>query len=174
MLSELNMRKLFISLLAVITSTTVISAQNYQGSLVKEGDQVPNFSVLTLDGKELAINDLKGKVVLINFFATWCGSCMEELPEIESKLWPKFKDKSFVMLSIGREHTKEDLMKWNQKKGFTFLIAPDPKREVYAKFASQYIPRNFIVDKKGEIVWQGVGFNQKELAHMMKVIQENL
>jgi len=167
------MKKLFISLL-VIAATTALFAQNHQGSLIKNGDQVPNFSVISLDGKNISISELKGKVVLINFFATWCGPCMKELPEVESQLWPKFKNENFAMISIGREHTKEQLEAFNQKKGFTFPIAPDPKREVYAKFASQYIPRNFIVDKEGEIVWQGVGFSQEELDHMIKVIQENL
>lgn len=167
------MKKLFISLLAIIATTTLF-AQNHQGSIVKTGDKVPNFSITSLDGKDISISDLKGKVVLINFFATWCGPCMKELPEVESQLWPKFKNENFAMISIGREHTKEQLEAFNQKKGFTFPIAPDPKREVYAKFASQYIPRNFIVDKEGEIVWQGVGFSQEELDHMIKVIQENL
>jgi len=167
------MRKIFITLLVVVAATTLF-AEDHQGSLVKNGNQVPNFRVTNLNGKNISISELKGKVVLINFFATWCGPCMKELPEVEAKLWTKFKDQNFAMLSIGREHTKEQLVAWNKKKGFTFPIAPDPKREVYSKFASQYIPRNFIVDKTGKIIWQGVGFSQKELDEMIKIIQENL
>ncbi len=167
------MKKLLFALIAIIATTNLI-AQNHQGSLVKEGDKVPTFTVTTLDGEEVAIEKLMGKVVLINFFATWCGPCMKEMPEVESQVWPKFKDQNFAMVSIGREHTKEELLKWNKKKGFTFPIAPDPKREVYSKFASQYIPRNFIVDKTGKIIWQGVGFDQKELDQMIKVIESNL
>ena len=167
------MKRLLIVLMALFTCGQLL-AGNHEGDLVKIGDQVPEFKVVTLDGKEIAVADLKGKVVLVNFFATWCGPCMKELPEVEAQLWPKFKDKNFVMVSIGREHTKAQLEAWNKKKGFTFPIAPDPKREVYGKFASQYIPRNFIVDKKGKIVWQGVGFDQQELDEMMKIIQENL
>ncbi|WP_282015941.1 TlpA family protein disulfide reductase [Marinifilum flexuosum] len=160
----------FITLFAALS----LNASDFKGSLLKNGDKVPEFTVTTLDGKEVSIKDLKGKVVLINFFATWCGPCMKELPEVQKQLWPKFKDEKFAMVSIGREHTKDELTKWNQKKGFTFPIAPDPKREVYSKFASQYIPRNFIVDKTGKVIWQGVGFDQKELDQMIKAIQENL
>ncbi|WP_321279959.1 TlpA disulfide reductase family protein [Marinifilum fragile] len=160
----------FIALFAVLS----LKASDFKGSLLKNGDKVPEFTVTTLDGKEISIKDLKGKVVLINFFATWCGPCMKELPEVQKQLWPKFKNENFAMVSIGREHTKDELEKWNQKKAFTFPIAPDPKREVYSKFASQYIPRNFIVDKTGKIIWQGVGFDQKELEQMIKTIQENL
>lgn len=167
------MRKLFIALMALMMTTALV-AENHKGSLVKTGDQAPAFTVQTLDGKTISNQDLKGKVVLVNFFATWCGPCMRELPEIEKHLWPEFKNEDFVMVSIGREHTKEELLKWNKKKGFTFPIAADPKREVYSKFASQYIPRNFILDKNGKIIWQGVGFDKEELNQMMKTIKENL
>lgn len=161
-------------ILIVLFAALNLKASDYQGLLLKNGDKLPNFSVTTLDGKEISLNELEGKVVLINFFATWCGPCMKELPEVQKQLWPKFKNENFAMVSIGREHTKDELEKWNQKKAFTFPIAPDPKREVYSKFASQYIPRNFIVDKTGKIIWQGVGFDQKELEQMIKTIQENL
>ena len=167
------MKNIILTLLVIVGATTLF-AQNHQGSLVKTGEQSPNFSITSLDGKEISLSDLKGKVVLINFFATWCGPCMKELPQVEAKLWPKFKDQNFAMISIGREHTKEQLQTWNEKKGFTFPIAPDPKREVYSKFANQYIPRNFILDKTGKIIWQGVGFSEEELAQMIKTIQDNL
>ncbi|WP_421921137.1 TlpA family protein disulfide reductase [Marinifilum sp.] len=167
------MNKFVLTLMSLFVALS-LTANNHQGSLLKKGDNVPEFTVTTLDGEEMAINKLKGKVVLINFFATWCGPCMKELPEVQKQLWPKFKDENFVMISIGRQHSKEELMKWNKTKGFTFPIAPDPKREVYSKFANQYIPRNFIVDKSGKIIWQGVGFDRKELDEMMKTIQENL
>nr|WP_320117851.1 TlpA disulfide reductase family protein [uncultured Marinifilum sp.] len=167
------MKKLLFTFVALLAISTLF-ADNYQGSLLKKGDQVPDFTISTINGKKIAISELKGKVVLINFFATWCGPCMKELPEVEKQLYPKFKNENFAMISIGREHTKAELLNWNKKKDFSFPIAADPKREVYAKFASQYIPRNFIVDKKGKIIWQGVGFSQKELDQMIKIIQNNL
>jgi len=167
------MKNLIILLIGIFVSTAIF-AKDYQGSLIKNGDQTPNFKLQTIDGKEFSITDLKGKVVLVNFFATWCGPCMKELPEVQSQLWPKFKDQDFVMVAIGREHTAAELKAFNQKKGFTFPLAADPKREVYSKFASQYIPRNYVLDKNGKIIFQSVGFNQKDLEKMMKVIADNL
>ncbi|RUT78768.1 TlpA family protein disulfide reductase [Ancylomarina longa] len=167
------MKKLFIVLISILATITLF-AKDYQGSLLKNGDQAPTFKLQTIDGKEFSIADLKGKVVLVNFFATWCGPCMKELPVVQGQLWPKFKNDNFVMVAIGREHTAAELKAFNQKKGFTFPLAADPKREVYSKFASQYIPRNYVLDKSGKIIFQSVGFTQKELEEMIKIIADNL
>lgn len=76
--------------------------------------------------------DLKGKVVLVSLFATWCGPCQKELAEVQTTLYPKYKDnENFRLLVIGREHTDAELTKYNTRKKFTFPLYPDPKREVF-------------------------------------------
>ncbi|MFA8433835.1 MAG: TlpA family protein disulfide reductase [Marinifilaceae bacterium] len=167
------MKRFFVILMALCLSTGAF-AEEKEGTLTKMGQQVPAFSVKSLSGDVIDISKLRGKVVLINFFATWCGPCMKELPQVEKQLWPRFKNKNFTMVSIGREHTREQLLKFNSKKGFTFPIAADPKREVYSKFADKYIPRNVIVDKNGKIIYQGAGFSQQELDEMINLIEKNL
>ena len=74
-------------------------------SFVKEGDNMPAFVITHDDGTQIASSSYEGKVILINFFATWCPPCQKELAEIKSTLWPKYKDnQQFVLLVIGREH----------------------------------------------------------------------
>lgn len=112
---------------------------------------------------------------MISIFATWCGPCQKELAEVQSTLWPKYKDnKDFVLLVVGREHTDAQLEKYNEKKGFTFPLYPDPKREVTAKFAKQYIPRAFLVDKEGKIIYNSVGYTEEEFEKLMNTIDEAL
>ncbi len=167
--------KTFASILLLIAVSVITFAQNTDTSaLTKVGQRVPAFTVTTLDGKTVSMADLKGKVVLINFFATWCGPCMNEMPKVESELWQKLKGDKFVILAIGREHTKDELLKFNKEKGFTFLIAPDPKREVYKLFATQYIPRNYVIDTNGKIGFQSMGYTPEEFGKMTEFIKSLL
>lgn len=168
------MRKIVL-LLSVVLMSLNLSAQNTEDTLVKNGDEVPAFTLNSEKYGTVNSKDLKGKVVLISIFATWCGPCQKELAEVQSTLWPKYKDnKDFVLLVVGREHTDAQLEKYNEKKGFTFPLYPDPKREVTSKFAKQYIPRAFLVDKEGKIIYNSVGFTEEEFQKLMTTIDEAL
>ncbi|MDE5423486.1 TlpA family protein disulfide reductase [Ancylomarina sp. DW003] len=167
------MKRLTLLLLALVF-TTSLWADGTEGDRTKEGQKAPNFTVKTLDGKEFKLSDMKGKVVLVNFFATWCGPCMKELPELEKQLWPRFKNENFELISIGREHTRAELKKFQAKKKFSFPIAADPQRHIYGRYAEKFIPRNYIIDKTGKIIFQAQGFSQKELDKMMSIIEKAL
>jgi peroxiredoxin len=170
------MKTTLTSVIAALATFTVALAESSpeQATLTKVGQQAPGFSVTTFDGKELVSRDLKGKVVLLNFFATWCGPCMMEMPQLEREVWQKFKEKGLIVLAIGREHKNEELIDFQKKKGFTFPMAGDPNREVYGKFASQYIPRNVLIGKDGTILFQSVGFEEGDFQKMIQTIEKAL
>ena len=143
--------------------------------LVKTGDKMPAFTLTSTVNGTVNSADLKGKVVLINIFATWCGPCQSELAEVQKTLWPKYKDnKDFRMIVIGREHTDEELTAYNKRKEFTFPLYPDPKREVTNKFASQYIPRSYLINKEGKVISATVGYQKEEMDKLMKEIDKAL
>ena len=91
---------------------------NAQGvEKVKAGDAMPAFSLNSEVYGKVTPADLKGKVVLVSLFATWCGPCQLELGQVQKVLWPKYKDNAdFKLLVIGREHTDADLKKYNERK----------------------------------------------------------
>lgn len=143
-------------------------------TLVKVGDDVPEFVVEMFDGKKINIKDLKGKVVLINFWATWCPPCQEELKRVQKEIIDHFKGKDFVFLAISREETREQVAKFRERNGYTFPMGLDPDRKIYSKFATATIPRNFVIDKKGKIVAIEIGYTKESFAELIQKIEKLL
>ncbi len=166
-------RYIFIAALLSFTFYALSTAEEENTDVNRVGQIVPEFSVKTIDESNIDIKDLRGKIVLINFFATWCPHCINEMPYLEN-LWNKLKDKDFLIICIGREHSKQELVVFRDKKGFTFPIAPDPERKIYSLFATKYIPRNIVVDKAGKIVYQKKGFIKEEFQKLANKIESLL
>lgn len=150
-------------------------AQEDQSTLTKVGDDVPQFSFEIEKGKQVNISDYKGKLILINLFATWCPPCNTELPLVQKQIWEKYGSNSgFAFFVFGREEGWDKLIPYKEKKGFTFPILPDADRAIFKKFATQGIPRNIIADENGKIIYQSIGYTEKEFAEMVALIDRRM
>lgn len=153
----------------------ISKAQSDNSDMVKEGEQMPAFTIVSDNGTKLASSSMKGKVILVNFFATWCPPCQKELAAVQETLWPKYKDnKNFELLVIGREHTDADLQKYNEKKNLTFPLYPDKSRAIFDAFAKNLIPRSYLVGKDGKIIYATKGYTDEEFAELMNKIEQSL
>lgn len=152
------------------------TAEYAAATVLNIGEAVPSFSLATLSGSVISTDSLKGKTIFLNFFTLSCPMCMLELPQLEKQIWNKYKDRDdFVILSIGREHTNAELQKFYTKKQFTFPMAGDPDRSVYALFAKKFVPRNIIIDTEGKVAYTAVGYNKKDdLTKLLQAIEKTL
>ena len=162
-----------ISLLLLLIGFTA-KAQD-DGTFTKIGDAVPAFSFETAKGKSVNIADYKGKLILINLFATWCPPCNIELPLAQAQIWDKHKsDANFAFFVFGREEGWDKLIPYKAKKGFTFPILPDLNRSIFKKFASISIPRNILIDEHGKIIYQSIGYSTEEFKQLTELIDNHL
>ena len=143
-------------------------------TLIKQGQKAPDFTVEMVDGEKVTLSSLKGKIVLINFWATWCPPCREEFKRVQKDIIDHFKGQDFVFLPISRGEKKATVDSFRDKQGYTFPMGLDPTQEIYKKYASNYIPRNFVVGKDGKVIYVSVGYEAKEFESMVKAIEEAL
>ncbi len=172
----MNKMRTFLMMALMAVMAWVGNAQEKKADIVKVGDAMPAFSVMADDGQVLlASSQLKGKVVLLNFFATWCPPCQKELAVVHTTLWPKYKDNAqFALVVVGREHNEAELAKYNEKKGFTFPLYPDKSRAIYGAFANSLIPRSYLIDKEGKVIHATEGYTEEEFADLMQRIERAL
>ena len=139
-------------------------------------ETAPDFSYKELgSGKTMRLSDLKGKPVFINFWATWCGPCREELSRVQKDIIDRFKgNEDFVFLPVSRGETRETVAAFREKMGYTFPMGLDPARTVYDRYASNYIPRNFVIDRKGKVVLATVGYDEHEFEELIRTIEKTL
>lgn len=115
-----------------------------------------NFKLNTLDGKEISLNDFKGKKVFLNFWATWCPPCRQEMPELE-KLYQESKDSDLVILTINLGEDAKTVKSFMDKNNYNFNIALDLDQDVAIKYNIVSIPTSIFIDSEGNLVSKKIG-----------------
>jgi len=154
-----------------------VASEDDRGYIVKVGDMAPDFTVQTTAGETIKLSDLRGKVVMLQFTASWCVVCRKEMPFIERDIWQKHKDKpAFYLLGVDRDEPLDKVKEFAKQTGITYPMALDPGGDVFALYAERKagITRNVIVDKEGRIVMLTRLYNEEEFSEMCKKIDELL
>ena len=163
---------LFIISISIIFSQT----PDERGYIVKVGDKLPEFIMDFPDGSQLNSQDLKGKVTMIQFTASWCHVCREEMPHIEKEIWKIYKKVDLNVIGIDRDESAEIIKKFAKEVKVTYPIALDIGADIFALFADRNsgITRNIIVDPNGKIAFLTRLFDPEEFYEMKNIIHSLL
>lgn len=162
----------------VKVATEAMSAQaDSTGYIVRIGEMAPDFTITLTDGKQVTLSSLRGKVVMLQFTASWCGVCRKEMPFIEKDIWLKHKDNAdFALIGIDRDEPLEKVLAFAKSTGVTYPLGLDPGADIFAKYALRDagITRNVLIDREGKIVKLTRLYNEEEFASLVQQINEML
>ena len=154
----------------VIQSFTQVERDT--GYIVKIGDKAPNLKLKLTTGETLHTKDLRGKVVVLQFTASWCSVCRKEMPHLENEIWVPNKDKDFLLIGVDYDEPLEKVIAFKEKMQITYPMALDPGAEIFAQFARKRsgVTRNVVIDKNGNIVFLTRLFDTNEFNSMKEKI----
>jgi peroxiredoxin len=154
-----------LSLILILLVALVFTAEGGEDDLfskigidpIKGDKKVPDFSLRDLNGNKVEMKQFKGKIILVNFWTTWCGPCKEEMPGLEL-LHQQFKEKNFVLLSISVDFERlERVQEFINKHHYAFPVLLDPQGETLDLFGVKGVPTTFLIDKTGRMIGKATG-----------------
>lgn len=143
---------------------------------IKINEFAPDFKVELTNGESIKLSDLRGKVVMLNFWATWCVPCLKEFYELPEPIFKKFINKEFIFLPISKGESKEKVvnkLKTLKERGVSLNSGIDENEAISKLYGESMIPKNIIIDKDGYVRQIAIGYNQEKLKEL-EVIIENL
>jgi len=140
--------------------------------LVQIGDTAPDFNVLLSDGSMFKLSDQHGKIVMLQFTASWCGVCRKEMPFIEKDIYRPLKDKDFILVGMDYKESPEKVKLFAEQMKISYPLGMDTTGSAYHLFAQEGsgVTRNVIIDKQGKIIYLTRLFNEEEFDKMKAVI----
>ncbi len=134
------------------------------------GEPAPDFKLATLDGKEVSLKEAKGKVIVLDFWATWCGPCVKSLPGLIAAM-AEFPEDKVIFLAVNQGETKDQVQKFLDARGFKMRVGMDGNQSVGKSFKVEGIPHTVVIDTEGKIALSKTGYTaggDKEIADSVK------
>ena len=145
-----------------------------RGYIVSVGDMAPDFTMEYTTGEKVTLSDLRDKIVVLQFTASWCSVCILEMPHLEKDVWQAFKNKGVLLIGVDRDEPLETVINFQKKIGTTYPLALDPGADIFGLFADKKsgVTRNVVIDHSGKIVFLTRLFDEQEYKEMIQVIKK--
>jgi peroxiredoxin len=142
--------------LVLLLALCAVVADTMGDHVVKVGDRAPHFSIVTETGKTLTRENFGGKLLVLNFWATWCPPCVEEMPSL-NRFHQELKDAGVVVLAVSVDKKQEAVKTFAQRYGLDFEIAWDGAGDVPATYGTFKYPETYVINAKGEVLEKFIG-----------------
>lgn len=140
----------------------------------KAGTLAPDFKVTLTDGREIRLSALRGKYVLLNFWATWCPPCRAELKRVQKEIIDRYAGKNLVFIPVNRGEKADVVKSFLEKNGYGFAAGIDSESAVFNLYAEKYIPRNFIISPKGKVLKVEIGYEPEDFDKMIEYLDKTI
>lgn len=167
------MRSLLIIFFLALSALFSQQQADSVGFYVKIGDPSPDFTLTFPNGDSTSFAELKGKVIMLQFTASWCSVCRREMPYIEKDIWQELKSKDLVLIGVDRDEPADKVIKFADDMKITYPLALDPGAEIFGLFSDKNsgVTRNVIIDKEGNIAHLTRLFTMEEFNLMVEKIK---
>jgi len=165
------LKKIFRFPLAALLAALVAVA--WPAAATDGSPPAPAFKLANRAGGDMSLSDLKGQVVMINFWASWCGPCRQEFPALD-QIYSKYKPMGFQMVGINVETEKADAERFLGKTPVSFPILFDPDNQVSGSYGVSAMPTTFLVDRQGRLRWQHRAYRPGDEAKYIEQIRQML
>jgi cytochrome c biogenesis protein CcmG, thiol:disulfide interchange protein DsbE len=158
---------------ALLTLSLLLALLPLRAQAVGQGAVAPEIGLPDRSGKLVKIADLKGRVVIVDFWASWCAPCREELPVLDA-LYRKYRDKGLVVVAVGQDKEPENLAKFLRASPLSFPVVHDAKGAVAARYEPPKMPSSYVVDRKGLIRHLHAGFKASDKSALERELKQLL
>lgn len=163
-----------VMMLEIRTSMAQQIQPDERGYIVKVGDQIEDLRLRMLDGSERKLSDFRASVIVLNFFASWCTVCRQEIPHIEKELWQPFQDKGLMILGVDYKERPDSVQHFVEQMGISYPVVLDEHGEIFNRFARGGVTRNVVLDKDRTIIFLTRLFDQNEFEAMKQKVRNTL
>lgn len=146
---------------ALLIALGFVVVWSMQDHIVGTGDTAPNFTITTNAGNQVSPRSFGGKVLVLNFWASWCAPCVEEAPSLE-KFAKTFKDSGVVVLGVSVDRNEQAYNNFIKRFGVTYQTSRDPEENLSYRYGTYKIPESYIIDRNGKVVRKYAGLPERD------------
>ncbi len=161
------------SILVMLLAFVGVLYLSLHDNVVKAGDSAPDFSIRAENGKTVTAREFGGKLLLLNFWATWCQPCVQEIPSLDA-LQKELGPKGLVVLGVSVDKDQKAYTEFIKRFGISFLTARDPEQVINGKYGTLQYPESYLIDRSGKVVEKIVGQENWSAGQMVKHVKSLL